>query len=288
MQTDAAAGAAGTLAVAGALFRDAPGEGLSRLAVFFKGLSPTACGYFAQGAAKFGGYEILKQHALTKIRESGGEELVKKTRLVVMITSAAAAEFGATALLAPLEVLKLRIQTDPTSSARGMLRTLAHIGRHEGIGTLYKGFTPIAMRQLPYTITKMVAYELLKPFAKRAFNNTEILKPYTPVLAGLCAGALAAITSHPADLLLTRLCGAPTADVATNVAECVIAEGLFESLAYLKSLGLRGAFSGLGPRLMMISAMTSCQFTFYEKAREVLGVPEYNPPGSLSTAAASG
>eukprot|EP00966_Prymnesium_polylepis_P159814 3693756-Prymnesium_polylepis.2 len=55
-------------------------------------------------------------------------------------------------------------------------------------------------------------------------SSGEALRPYAVVFAGLLAGAAAAVVSHPADLLLTRLCGSPTADVATNVAECVIAE----------------------------------------------------------------
>ena len=54
------------------------------------------------------------------------------------------------------------------------------------------------------------------------------MRPYAIVLAGLVAGAAAAVLSHPADLMLTRLCGAATANVATSAAECVIAEGFVE------------------------------------------------------------
>ena len=52
------------------------------------------------------------------------------------------------------------------------------------------------------------------------------------------AGAAAAVVSHPADLLLTRLCGSSQ---TTNLAECVIAEGVVDQMRYLMSLGLRGA-----------------------------------------------
>ena len=47
---------------------------------------------------------------------------------------------------------------------------------------------------------------------------------------------------------------------------------------YLYSLGLRGAYSGLGPRLVMTSAMTSIQFTIYEGVRSALGVAGLPPP----------
>ena len=60
--------------------------------------------------------------------------------------------------------------------------------------------------------------------------------------------------------------------VSTNVAECAVASGFFEQCRYIWGLGLRGAYSGLTPRLMMTSIMTSVQFTIYEGVRHVLGV----------------
>ena len=95
--------------------------------------------------------------------------------------------------------------------------------------------------------------EALTPFS---LFTADALRPFAIVLAGLIAGAGAAIVSHPADLLLTRLCGSPTAALNTNVAECVIAEGLLEQVKYLASLGVRNACSGLGPRLAMTSIMS--------------------------------
>lgn len=87
--------------------------------------------------------------------------------------------------------------------------------------------------------------------------------------AGLCAGAAAAFVSHPADVLLTRLCGSTAKEA---LVECVIAEGLCEQLAYLRSIGLRGCYSGLAPRLLMIAAVTSLQFALYDEVRAHLGI----------------
>ena len=81
-----------------------------------------------------------------------------------------------------------------------------------------------------------------------------------------------------ADLLLTRLCGSATLNVATNVAECVIADGFVEHCRYLLNLGVRDAFSGLAPRLVMTSAMTSIQFVLYDSVRQALGVSSAPQP----------
>ena len=326
MQTDANAAAAGAIGAAIAVFKDSPGRGLFRLSAFFSGLPPTAFGYFLQGGTKFGGYEVLKHQAYSTLRASGGEELKKKWQLPVMLASAASAEMVATVLLAPWEVLKLRMQIDSANAARGALATLRHVVRTEGVASLYKGLTPIAMRQLPYTMTKLVAYELFVRGITGAARRIELayelrsesLRPAAIVLAGLLAGAAAAVVSHPADLLLTRLCGTPTGSLTTNVANCVIAEGsrpspvplgsrpctppplitsltasrwlltflwlafvlvagLIEQTKYLMSLGVRGAYSGLAPRLVMISAMTGIQFTIYEGLRTALGSAGRNP-----------
>lgn len=81
-----------------------------------------------------------------------------------------------------------------------------------------------------------------------------------------------------ADLLLTRICGGATSSVATNVAECVIADGFIEQAQYLMSMSLGEAFSGLGPRLAMTSIMTSIQFVLYDNVRLMLGVSGSLPP----------
>lgn len=226
MQTDALV-ANHAHAAAAAVYRDAPGRGLLKLAAFFNGVRPTGLGYFLQGATKFGGYEYFKQRAYARLREAGGDDAVRKWQLPTMLASAATAEMAATVLLAPLEVLKLRVQTSAAAASQGAIRTLAHIVRHEGLGTLYAGLTPIAMRQLPYTATKLVSYELfvkLTTGVARYIEGTfmpdssgEALRPYAIVMAGLVAGAAAAIVSHPADLLLTRVCGSVTATARERV-----------------------------------------------------------------------
>ena len=48
-------------------------------------------------------------------------------------------------------------------------------------------------------------------------------------------------------------------------------------MRYLMGLGLRGAYSGLAPRLLMTAAMTSIQFVIYESVRGALGVAARPP-----------
>jgi len=90
--------------------------------------------------------------------------------------------------------------------------------------------------------------------------------------AGLAAGAAAAVVSQPFDLLLTRLCGNAPSVTLTSLTDCVIAEGLADQLKYLVSLG-PAAFTGLAPRLAMVSVMTAAQFVVYDTLRGALRCP---------------
>ena len=119
------------------------------IAPFFNGIRPTAIGYYLQGAAKFGGYEFIKRTVFDALQESGefGAELAHKAKLPIMILSAATAELAASAVLCPLEVMKLRMQTSAELSALGLRNAMLQIVKGDGMRALYKGFTPICLRQ---------------------------------------------------------------------------------------------------------------------------------------------
>jgi solute carrier family 25 phosphate transporter 3 len=176
----------------------------------------------------------------------------------------------------PNQVVKVRLQMDPSAAAKGMVHTLVHISRDEGVGALFQGLKPITMRQLPYTVTKLVAYELCSTAliaASRRFVSARgdaddaplalLLRPAMVLLSGILAGAAAAVVSQPADVLLTRICASGV------IAKCSLdAAGSFrDQLAQLARGGLREAYAGLGPRLAMVSAMTSVQFLLYDWVR---------------------
>jgi len=138
------------------------GKGAARLLPFFNGVGATAVGYLAQGAFKFGGYEFFKRSTFAALREQGetGEAIAHHMRLPIMIGSAAAAEVVASAALCPLEVLKLKMQTSPQLAALGLRGAMVHVLKEGGLTALFKGFAPIAMRQVPYTACKLVSFEM--------------------------------------------------------------------------------------------------------------------------------
>ena len=58
------------------------------------------------------------------------------------------------------QVVKLRMQTDALSRSAGVVGTIRHTVAREGVSALWKGYVPIALRQVPYSSTKLVCFEL--------------------------------------------------------------------------------------------------------------------------------
>ncbi|PWA98216.1 carrier protein [Artemisia annua] len=129
---------------------------------FFKGWSPTLVGYGAQGACRFGFYELFKKYYW----DIAGPEY---TGLILL---AASAEVIASTVLCPMEAVKVRVQTQP-GFARGLVDGLPKFVISEGALGLYKGLVPLWGRQVPYTAINIHSYEILK----FGFFNDIIRKP---------------------------------------------------------------------------------------------------------------
>lgn len=119
-----------------------------------RGWAPTCIGYSLQGLGKFGFYEIFK------IFYSGllGEELSYSWRTSLYLAASASAEFFADIALCPLEACKVRIQTQ-AGCPKELRKVFPRVLRTEGWGGLYKGLTPLWMRQIPYTMMKFACFE---------------------------------------------------------------------------------------------------------------------------------
>ena len=93
-----------------------------------KGWAPTLIGYSIQGIGKFGFYELFKKFYTNAL----GEENAYVWRTSVYLAASASAEFFADIGLAPLEAVKVRIQTKP-GFANTLREGFPKIMREEGL-----------------------------------------------------------------------------------------------------------------------------------------------------------
>ena len=75
------------------------------------GFTANGCGYFMQGAIKFGLYEACKRRIFRELEARGGDR--RKNRVPVWVASSACAEVVACLALCPMEATKIRLVTDP-------------------------------------------------------------------------------------------------------------------------------------------------------------------------------
>ncbi|KAH9230501.1 hypothetical protein K456DRAFT_55569 [Colletotrichum gloeosporioides 23] len=225
------------------------------------GAGPTFAGYFLQGALKFGGYEFFKQKSIDTV----GYENARANRIAVYCVSAAAAEFFADIALCPLEATRIRLVSQP-GFASGLVSGFSKIASQEGLAAFYSGFGPILFKQVPYTMTKFVAFEKVSEFAYANFfdksKTSDGMQTTINLGSGLIAGFAAAIVSQPADTMLSKI----------NKTKGLPGESTTSRLVKIaKELGVRGSFSGLPARLFMVGALTAGQFAIYGDLKKALG-----------------
>lgn len=258
-----------------------------------QGLAATSSGYFLQGACKFGLYEHFK----VKFKEF---EPLRDNKLALLLLSSGLAEVFACWALCPLESTRIFTVTNPASTAKGMISTMKLMVAQNGLWSLYQGLPLIMLRQVPYTCVKLAGYDvILQAITGAAKAFTPPSKAHTcsnggtnssPVydgnnvlvqsVTGVSAGVLAACVSHPADVILSRVCG--TLHNAAASSSCRLLDGPGAFIELCRDVGLRGCFTGLQARALMVGVMTAMQFVIYENTKKtIINVYNSREPVSL-------
>ncbi|KAG9324927.1 hypothetical protein KVV02_008489 [Mortierella alpina] len=224
------------------------------------GFGPTFAGYSMQGALKFGGYEFWKKILI----DSFGQEDAAKNRTAIYLIGAGIAEFIADIALCPLEATRIRLVSQPTF-ANGLVSGITRLVKEEGVSRgLYSGFGPIVFKQVPYTMSKFLVYEVASEALLKRVSDPKQMTPSAMtalnLTSGLIAGVVAAVVSHPADTLLSKINKAKGTGSIMN-----------RLFALANDLGFRGLFLGLGPRIMMVGIMSAFQFAIYGDLKRIFG-----------------
>jgi len=172
----------------------------------YTGWSPTFFGYSAQGAFKYGGYEVFKK----TFTDLAGPEVAHKYKTGIYLAASASAEFIADIALCPFEAIKVRMQTTIPPFAKGTFSGWSTITAKEGTAGLYKGLYPLWGRQIPYTMMKFASFETIVemiydrlPGKKSDYGKAA--QTAVSFTGGYLAGILCAIVSHPADVMVSKL-----------------------------------------------------------------------------------
>lgn len=235
-------------------------EGMNGLV---KGWAPTAIGYSLQGLGKFGLYETFKIY----YSELLGPERTYLWRTSLYLAASASAEFFADIALAPMEAVKVRIQTQE-GYANTLREAAPKMYIEEGLWAFYKGVSPLWMRQIPYTMMKFACFErtveaIYKYVVPKPRDQcTKMEQLGVTFVGGYIAGIFCAIVSHPAD----------------SVVSVLNKEKGSTAIEVLKRLGMYGIWKGLFTRILMIGTLTALQWFIYDSVKVYLKLPRPPPP----------
>eukprot|EP00607_Mallomonas_marina_P008294 CAMPEP_0182419228 /NCGR_PEP_ID=MMETSP1167-20130531/3648_1 /TAXON_ID=2988 /ORGANISM="Mallomonas Sp, Strain CCMP3275" /LENGTH=302 /DNA_ID=CAMNT_0024593963 /DNA_START=184 /DNA_END=1092 /DNA_ORIENTATION=+ len=242
-------------------------EGFSGL---LTGLAPTVVGYFIQGWFKFGGVEFFK----INISAAVGEQKAWDNRTNIYLAASAGAEFIADIFLCPLEATRIRLVSNPTY-ANGLFGCAAKLVKEEGvIKGFYSGFGPILLKQVPYTMAKFavqgaaaesISTNVLGKDVSTLQGGSKLMVALT---SGVIAGVAAAIISHPADTLLSKV---NKAGAGGEGAIMIRLGRIASEIGFVKL-----CTTGLGARCVMIGTLTAGQFLLFDLVMDFTGAQKFH------------
>merc|ERR1712078_391681 len=216
------------------------------------GLGPTAQGYFVQGWFKFGGVEFFK----IQFVKSLGEQSAFDSRTSIYLASAAMAEFIADVFLCPYEACGIRL-----------------VAENGLIGGFYSGFIPMLFKQIPYTMAKFAVqgaaadsiYAAMGTSPDKMSSGANVS---VSLMSGVIAGVAAAIISHPADTLLSKVNKAGAGGTGSMMSRL---SNIASETGYMNL-----CTQGLPARCVMIGALTAGQFGIFDSVMGALGASKFH------------
>ena len=202
-----------------------------------------------------------------------GEESAWNNRSAIYLAASGAAEFIADIFLCPLEATRIRLVSNP-SFASGLIGGATRLLKEEGvIKGFYSGFGPILFKQIPYTMAKFsvqgASAEYLADLnGKKVSELTGSAKLVNSLASGVIAGVAAAIISHPADTLLSKVNKAGAGGSGSIVSR------LFNIASEIGLVKL--CTVGLGARCVMVGTLTAGQFFVFDIIMDITGAEKFH------------
>jgi solute carrier family 25 phosphate transporter 3 len=145
--------------------------------------------------------------------------------------------------------------------------------KSEGVGGFYAGFLPILAKQIPYTCAKFVvqgsaADSIYASMGKTPDQCSSGTNVGISLLSGVIAGVAAAVISHPADTLLSKVNkkgAGGTGSMMTRLGNIASEIGFYKLCTV-----------GLAPRCVMIGTLTAGQFGIFDTVMNALGASKFH------------
>merc|ERR1719229_1864404 len=202
-----------------------------------------------------------------------GEEKAWNNRTAITLGASGIAEFIADVFLCPYEACRIRLVSNP-EYAPGMLSCATKMKSEMGlVPAFYSGFVPILFKQIPYTMAKFVVQQqAAEAIYKGIGSSPATMSPTGNVTvslgSGVIAGVAAAIISHPADTLLSKINKAGAGGDGSMASRLI---NIAKETGFVKL-----CTTGLGARCVMIGTLTAGQFGVFDIVLNAVGAKKFH------------
>lgn len=233
------------------------------------GLGPTALGYLIEGAVKFGIYEVTKPATLRFVATMASFLSLPAldSKILSLVICGIISGTAASVMLSPMEALRIRMVSDAEFSEMSSLKAAITMLKREGIRSLTKGLPAMMFKQVPYTITKNVSFDLLTTslyslWREMGYAITANVKFAIPLVSAMSAAVLSCISSHPGDMLLSLV----------NAHEGSKRTRDFAKDIWKGRSGIGGFFVGIRPRFLHVLVIVTVQLLIYDFVKRLVGI----------------
>lgn len=241
----------------------------------WRGLSLTLFMAIPGNIVYFTGYEYIKDISpLSNVLPSLNPVLCGAMARIVAATS-----------VAPLELMKTRLQSIPTTTkntkslqlTKDMVKEICLEIKSDGYKALYKGLEITLWRDVPFSAIYWGSYEFCKNNISVNTNqnskNSNLIHFINSFIGGTISGTLAAILTHPFDVGKTRLqISLMNNEKSTLVPNTNnnVSKNMFIYLNTIKKMeGVGALFTGLTPRVAKIAPSCAIMISSYEMSKKL-------------------
>ncbi|XP_006891549.1 PREDICTED: solute carrier family 25 member 40 [Elephantulus edwardii] len=225
-------------------------EGIKSL---WSGLPPTLVMAVPATVVYFTCYDQLTALLKSKLGEN-------ETR--IPIVAGIVARFGAVTVISPLELIRTKMQSRKFSYQE-LNRFVSKKVSEEGWISLWRGWAPTILRDVPFSAMYWYNYEMLKKWLceKSGVYEPTFMISFT---SGALSGSFAAVMTLPFDVVKTQkqtqlwIYESHELPVPSKVSTWVIIKNI------VAKNGLPGLFTGLIPRLIKIAPACAIMISTYE------------------------
>lgn len=238
--------------------------------VLWSGLPPTLLMAIPNTVIYFTAYDNLKTLL------GFGASTSTTTSLGIAFVSGAAARFAAVTVISPLELVRTKMQSASMSYDQIGAAVKDAVSRG-GWRSLWSGWTPSVLRDVPFSGFYFCGYEMAKTFYGGMMESS-ISPPLSSsatvkinFLSGATSALFATVLTQPFDVLKTR--------TQIRLGDANFVDGKngaspFESVwrsasGVVRVHGVAGLYAGVIPRLMKVIPACAIMITSYEYFKEV-------------------